>query len=624
MRTQATAFSLALSLVAAGALAAEDTPKTWVDHVRFHTLRTLKSLGRDIDGVATSMRKTLTGLKDDTAAGLASVTREGRRGLESASRNVAQATASTTRATHDTFLNVARTVSPGVASATQAKRFTSARKLESPLLAPHFLRGNDITLAWHLKTGGQPVRAALVLDDRLLVETEGQDLYSFEPRSGVLQWLYALAGPSQSGYSADPDAVLFIAKDIYYELDRTIGRPRRRIVLQFPASNPPTVLGKVVMINSWERRVYALDRETRSVEWTYMPGDNTVGALAVTPDLIYVADIAGNLVCYSVPERDEKWTYKAHDAFRVTPVLAGDNVIAPAEDVFVHAVNRFGGLRSWKYPVQGRVTRPVWVEGDTVYFAADGDAFYAVSAAEGKLRWRCPNGGWPVAIGRANLYIQGANREIWCLDRKTGEKRWSVSAEPFVYFVHNTTSDHIFLATEEGEIYAFYLRGDHIEKEAAPAPAPKAKAKAVGIEEPEPGAGEAVTPPGAPAKPKTRPFVPRKKAVAPKAEEGAKEAEPEDAPAKKKAKAAVKEEAEPAKAKEAEEEAPEKGAKAKVPAKAEGWKSKEAPKGELPPGAVEEEEDKTGDATKGKKAVEEETKKEETPKGKAAEEEEKK
>lgn len=567
MRINLSALSIAALLSASGTAIAQDEPrpKSWIDHVRFHSLRALNDLGRELSSMAAAMHKGLVGLKNDTAAGLTSITTEGRRGLASASKTLSQATNRVVKDTHNTFLNVGRTVVPGVASQPASKAPTAlAEKVESPILAPHFLRGHDIVVAWQLNTGGRPIHASALFEDRLLVETTDQNLYSFEPTTGVLQWLYNLPGPSQCGYSDDPNNILTIAKDVYYELDRVVGRPRRRIVLPFPASSPPAIRGSDVIISSWERRVIALDREKRTREWSYASDEAVVAAVAVSPDLIYVADTGGELVGYSLTSHSAKWTYKAHDGFRVTPVIYLIDVIVPAEDLFVHCINRFSGLCRWKYPVQGQVTQPVWVDEDVVYFSADGDAFYAVSYKDGKLLWRCPKGGWPVALGKENIYIRGNTNEVWCLHRKTGEKRWSVSAQPFTHFVRNTVNDHIYLCTDTGLIYALYLRGDHLEKKAAAPPPEKEKPK--GVEEPEPGVGPSEGPAPKAKMPAPRPRPPVKE----KAQE----------PAEKPAPKAVEEEEAPPATK-----APEKGA-AKLPA----VKSK-APEGEKTPAELEEEEE---------------------------------
>lgn len=501
MRAKQIAVPLA-ALIAAYAAAArgedqQPRPKSWFEHVRFHALTTLRDLGRELDSMTAAMRKGMTRLRDDTAHGIASVTREGRRGLASASKGLAQAAETVRRETHGTFIAAGRTIVPGVASQPAAKAPAAVTEMvQSPILAPHFLRGHDIVLAWHLNVGDRPVHATALFDDCLIVETKDQDVYSFEPATGILQWLFNLPGGSQCRYTEDPHNILVIARDVYYELDRLVGRPRRRIVLPFPASSAPAIRGTDVIIGSWERRVIALDRETRRREWAYNTDENVVAAAAPAPDLVYIADTGGELIGYSTVTQSARWTYKAHDGFRVTPVIHLIDVILPAEDLFVHAVNRFSGLSRWKYPVQGQVKQPVWVtEDDVVYFSAEGDAFYAVSYKDGKLLWRCPKGGWPVAVGRENIYIQGEGSEVWCLDRKTGQKKWAVSAAPFTHFVRNTISDHIYLCTDAGQVYALYLRGDHLEKKKAPAPGEKPPApKEKRPEEPEPGGEPSLRP----------------------------------------------------------------------------------------------------------------------------------
>ena len=110
-----------------------------------------------------------------------------------------------------------------------------------------------------------------------------------------------------------------------------------------------------------------------------------------------------------------------------------------------------------------------------------------------------------------------ADNEIWCIDKKTGEKLWAVSAEPFTYVARNTDTDYIYLCSSHGDIYALYVRGDHLEtKKPAVVPAEPEEPKTPEVERPaEPAAPpaeeEVETPPAAePAvEPKVEPAVPK-------------------------------------------------------------------------------------------------------------------
>jgi len=485
---------LSASLGLAAGARTKAQPKTWIGHARYHTLRTLRALDNEMQAAMAAMRRGMTDLRDGTAEGAADLTKAGRRGLSSVHKATAQAARRAMRDTHDTFLVAARAVVP-VGTQPEKRAVAEGEKITSPCLDAGFLRGHDILVAWHIDIGDVAMRTSLVLEDRVLLETADQDVYSFDPRSGILQWLYGLPGASQGAYSADENHIFVVANDTFYELDRLIGRPRRRMILQFPAASPPTVERDFVIISSWERRIYAMNRETRVKEWTFVPDANVTGAVAVVPNRMYVGDLGGKLSVYSAATRRVEWNYQAHDAIRVSLVLDKDAILFPAEDFFIHCVNRFAGRAKWKVAVQGLVRRPVVVDGDRVYFSADGDAFYCVSREDGAEHWRVPKGGWPVAVGTSSIYIEGPDKAVWSIDRKTGAKQWAISCKPFSYLVPNATNDYIYLCGERGEVYALYLRGDHIEKKAPrkegegeePEPEPAAPA----AEEPEPATAPA-------------------------------------------------------------------------------------------------------------------------------------
>ena len=222
---------------------------------------------------------------------------------------------------------------------------------------------------------------------------------------------------------------------------------------------------------------------------------NVTGQVVAMPTMVFYGDLNGNVCGFTPGQTRPDWTYKTDDAVRVSLTAAGGFLIFPADDCFVHCVSRFSGQLQWKYPVEGEVRRPVWAEGETVYFAADGDGLYAVTRIEGKLVWKCPGAGWPVAVGNENLYVLGGKNELWCVSRKSGKKLWSVSIEPFTYVAPNHTTDHIYLTSEFGDVYALYLRGDHIEKKKKAAAPPKPKTPEVpSPRSPEPQAPAPATP----------------------------------------------------------------------------------------------------------------------------------
>jgi outer membrane protein assembly factor BamB len=586
MTTRIAGFSLVLWLAASVALAGER--QTLIQQVRSFAGQAVQSIGQEIDKTVAAMRKGADSVAHDVPKGLSDLVEGGRKGIASGVDAAGVAWGAAVQQAHSAASTVTGEIAPVGTAPISKTPVAATRGIDSPILSPAFLRGRDILLAWNISTSGRPFRRSFVLDDRVLFEDQGNDLYSFDPRSGIVQWVYPLPGASQGIYRADPNIVYVVAQDTLYELDRTIGLPRRRIVFQFPVASAPTLQDDRVVIAGLDRRVYAIARETRVKEWTFVPPDIVESAPAAGPNMVYAGDVGGKLTAYSPPERRIQWTYKAADAIRVPLLMFDDDLFFPSEDLNVHSVNRFGGHLAWRFPVKGPVKQQPWIDGDRVYFSAENDALYAIDREKGDLIWRCPNGGWPVAVGRHNLYIQGPDQEVWCLDRDTGTRNWSVSAKPFTHFVRNSDTDHIYLCSDKGEIYALYLRGDHIEKKVAPAEKVPPK-KGVGPEpEAAEGAPKATTPKLAPKLPTPRPKVAPK--VVKKAEEGE---EPKEA---------VKEKAEGEKEK-AELEKP--AVEPKAPDEKKSTFKSKAPEGARTP-AEEEEEAEKKPGKKEEKAKEEE------------------
>lgn len=513
MARKASVFCIVLCLAASSAFAAEKR-KGWVPRARENTRLAFRAVGRQFRELMGDMHTSMQGLRNDAATATGKVVRSGRHGIDSFTHELSafgRRTFAGTRTTLRGFTHDALGVGEREAPASAT---IIARDITSDILSTVFLRRHDIVLAWRTSTGGRPIRKSYILDDRVLFEDTAGEVYSFNPRNGIAQWVFPLPKPSQVGWRHDGDHVFITANDTFFEIDRRVGLPRRRIVFKFPVCSTPAVTDEMVVIGSWDRRVYALSRENRVKQWTFIPVENAESGVALDPSFAFVAESNGKVSAYSPQQRRAVWEYKADDGIRVDLVTTTNHIIFPADDLAVHAINRFGGFRSWKFPTRGPVTRPVWATDERCYFAADGDAFYAMDLFKGSLLWRVPEAGWPVAIGKENLYLEGPDKSVWACDLKTGERRWAMSAAPFTFIAGNSETDHIYLCSDKGDIYALYIRGDHLLKRKPVLPKPEVGKPGVpDIEKPtpkKPGPRGAVTPTPTP-RPKPSPKPTTKK-----------------------------------------------------------------------------------------------------------------
>jgi outer membrane protein assembly factor BamB len=555
-------FPLALLLAAAAACGAERT--TVLARVRQQAGAALSSLQSEMKSWVAAVRTQVTNLRTSVDQGAQGVTQAGRQSVTELSNTASLLGRQASQQVHSGLTFAARELVPvGEAGGAKPEAAVTAF-VATPIAEPGFLRQNDIAVAWNTTTGGRPIRRSLLLDDNLLLENAANDLYALDPLNGIADWIFPLPGASMYDYDTDEKSIVVVVDDVLYELDRDVGLPRRRTILPFPSSAQPYILGDSLIFASAEDRIYSLNRETRVREWSYLATSHIAAGLAARVNTVYYAQTNGKVFAYQPGSRKPQWDYEADDAIVVSLVVDGDNLYFPADDLFVHALNRLGGFRVWKFPTRGKVTQPIWVTKDTVGFAANGDGFYLVDRTKGQQLLYVQGAGWPVAVGQKNLYLEGPDQTILCVNRTTGKEVWRVSAKPFTCFVRNTDTDHIYLVTDQGQVYSFYLRGDHIERKVKEGPKP-------GVPKGLPGEEPGV--PSAKGAPKLTPKIapkPAPKKAAPAEKEGVGEgekekvepAEPEVQPkvkAKTKAKAKAAEEGI-----EEEEPAPKKAAKEEV------------------------------------------------------------
>ena len=133
------------------------------------------------------------------------------------------------------------------------------------------------------------------------------------------------------------------------------------------------------------------------------------------------------------PER--RWRYAAGGRVTGQAVVGEDGTIYVGDHSrTLHALSP-AGERRWT----ARAFGPVWsapaVVGDVVYFGSDADAFFALDAAEGAVRWRLHAEGdvdGSVAIAPDGSLRFAGGRDLYCVS-PSGEVRWRFRARrPFL------------------------------------------------------------------------------------------------------------------------------------------------------------------------------------------------
>jgi outer membrane protein assembly factor BamB len=132
--------------------------------------------------------------------------------------------------------------------------------------------------------------------------------------------------------------------------------------------------------------------------------------------------LAGNRIVALSQEGAERWTIVTPGELDVSPVLAGDNIIAVLRNGVVVGYNRSDGTVAWRVETKHQqIAYPSVAEG--VLWTSSLPELSAIDAATGRVLWLSDRG-WDlrvgaVAVGGPNVVVAGL-KDVFLIDPETG------------------------------------------------------------------------------------------------------------------------------------------------------------------------------------------------------------
>ena len=226
-----------------------------------------------------------------------------------------------------------------------------------------------------------------------------------------------------------------------------------------------------------EGEVVALWEGNGTIAWRHPTASIHLSSPAVVGDTVYVGvmgrynttsqvtfDPPYGVLALGAASGMERWFVPTGGSVAASLAVLGPNVIAPAKDGKVYALNRTTGSVSWQVAVDAGISSPT-VSGDTVFVG--GGAFggtgrvVALSGSSGSVKWSfAPNG--PVqssltfASGHLVFSTNTAHGTVYSLNATTGTQEWTFEPTPAEYILGSpVVADAIVYApSDNGHVYA--------------------------------------------------------------------------------------------------------------------------------------------------------------------------
>ena len=237
-------------------------------------------------------------------------------------------------------------------------------------------------------------------------------------------------------------------------------------------------MGDVVLIGSCAGTLYALDRKTGDVRWSYdikKDGDQTSfhGNPLVTNDLIVIGtdgrsgpEGVGHVYAFERATGRVRWKYQLTSGVPngrgvPTPIVGlGSNVYGVAFGDELLCLDLKTGRLNWSFQSEFSRSEFQWsnapaVAGRSVFFGGVDGNVYALDAQTGKRIWKRPLGSrisTHLTVADNSLYLGAADNSIYRINPDTGSvvASFTASATPVGTITHTGKSLIVFLNPQGG------------------------------------------------------------------------------------------------------------------------------------------------------------------------------
>ena len=310
---------------------------------------------------------------------------------------------------------------------------------------------------WKNPTGG-PIHQAWCEGGNIYVVRTGTDtaflLEKLDGETGLSVWVYPLrekldARPTVYRYPVElravrPDELYFVQEDELVGLDDRYGAKNFSIQLDFPVSTSPVADQENVFVGSWNRRFYALNKQTRLEQWSYITDDSITSAPAVGEGNVYFGSEDHNVYSMTrgggyIPGRS--WRQKTGSPVTVSPLIYGGRVFVGSQDYKIYCLEDAGAEAyvRWSFPsgapiVESPFAFREWVFAISQESRAGGEfrwKLHSIGVERGDGRWEAEGLRRVLAADAIHCYALDLGGNIQALRLESGSVDWTLDTADF-------------------------------------------------------------------------------------------------------------------------------------------------------------------------------------------------
>jgi len=198
----------------------------------------------------------------------------------------------------------------------------------------------------------------------------------------------------------------------------------------------PAVVDGTVYFGSDDDRVYALDAQNGTEQWSFFAGANVRSSPAVVNGTVYIGSgdfsstTDGTVYALDAQNGTQLWNFTTSidGGVESSPVVANGTVYVGGRDGDLYALDAQNGSKLWSENLGSAVLSSPAVANGTVYVGSDDNNVYALDV-NGTQLWSSPTDDSikysSPAVVNGTVYIGSNDNHVYALDAQNGAEQWN-------------------------------------------------------------------------------------------------------------------------------------------------------------------------------------------------------
>ncbi len=231
----------------------------------------------------------------------------------------------------------------------------------------------------------------------------------------------------------DPSVIIGSENQFLYAFDPKTGAKHWELFLNIPITSPAVLLDTCVYVAGVDGKLYKIDakRGTLIKTLNIFPNGQFKSSPLVHEKRLYLGSTNDTMYC--IEDDNIKWKFKAEADLESSPTMWQNDLIFCAKDGKMYNVDPDNAFFHWMFDAgAGNSFTSAPVASGKFIFAGNSDTkMYAINGDLGTLKWTFPTG-YPIysspLIFGASCIFGSDDSKLYCVDTATGLHRWQ---EPF-------------------------------------------------------------------------------------------------------------------------------------------------------------------------------------------------